>query len=283
MTGSTFRLFDVLTMIAIALVLLSATIAARQLAQSKQDITHCADNLRKLYVAHGAYVTAHGKPPRTRFEPDKPITAFTGSASTNPFAADGPQANDVTAAIFLLARESGISADVFNCPAALRNGLAEQDTFDATTVRQRSNFRARVNYNYSFQNMYLPADSAGPSDVMAADTNPGGQGILTATTQETLQQVRLSNSPNHQRDGQNVLFRNGEVRFEPSAFFGKPVDNIYAPGGVELVPEWSAGPDVTPKAVSLRRWAFSIAMVATTLLLIFIVFRGRRKSAGLRV
>lgn len=283
MTGSTFRLFDVLTLIAIALLLLGATIAARQLAQSKQDITHCADNLRKLYVAHGAYVTAHGEPPRTRYEPDKPITAFTGSASTNPFAADGPQANDVTAAIFMLARESGISADVFNCPAALRNGLAEQDTFDATTVRQRSNFRARVNYNYSFQNMYLPADSAGPSDVMAADTNPGGQGILTASTQETLQQVRLSNSPNHQRDGQNVLFRNGEVRFEPSAFFGKPVDNIYAPGGVQLVPEWSAGPDVTPKAVSLRRWAFSIAMVATTLLLIFIVFRGRRKSAGLRV
>ncbi len=283
MTGSTFRLFDVLTLIAIALLLLGATIAARQLAQSKQDITHCADNLRKLYAAHGAYVAAHGEPPRTRYEPDKPITAFTGSASTNPFAADGPQANDVTAAIFMLARESGISADVFNCPAALRNGLAEQDTFDATTVRQRSNFRARVNYNYSFQNMYLPADSAGPSDVMAADTNPGGQGILTASTQETLQQVRLSNSPNHQRDGQNVLFRNGEVRFEPSAFFGKPVDNIYAPGGVQLVPEWSAGPDVTPKAVSLRRWAFSIAMVATTLLLIFIVFRGRRKSAGLRV
>ncbi len=278
--GPTFRLLDCLTVIAIALLLLGATLSARQLAQSKQDIVHCAKNLQLLHAAYSTYTTIHGQPPRTRYEPGKPITAFTGASSPDPFGPAGPEVNDVSAAIYLLAREGNVEPDVFNCPAALRNGLAEQDTFESATARRRSNFGARIHFNYSFQDPYVPERSADPDLPLAADTNPGGQAILNATTQQALRELRMSNSPNHQRDGQNVLYFNGSVQFEPTPFVNKSTDNMYAPGGVHLVPEWLAGPDVTPKAVILRRGAFSIAMVVTTLLLILIVLRGRLRTAA---
>src|SRR5262249_27459425 len=145
---------------------------------------------------------------------------------------------------FLLAKECNLPAKVFACPGALRNGLAEYDTFTDATVASRSNFAARVNYNYSLVNMYPDSKAVAfgytlknynkthdSNFAIAADTNPGGEHIKVATTQNNRKEIRESNSPNHQRDGQNVLFADGSVGYMPSPFTSVTYDNIY----------WSSG------------------------------------------
>src|SRR5205085_698423 len=48
---------------------------------------------------------------------DKEVRRYTNPMSADPFAADGPGANDVTAALFLLLRTQSIKPDAFVCPA----------------------------------------------------------------------------------------------------------------------------------------------------------------------
>src|SRR4051794_30275561 len=60
-------------------------------------------------------------PPRripARADPDAELTAFTNPSATDPFASDGPQPNDVTAALFLLVRSQHLSPETFICPLA---------------------------------------------------------------------------------------------------------------------------------------------------------------------
>ncbi len=289
MTTTRFRFMDLLVTVSIALGMLGVCIAARQNAQSASDIANCAANLRQIHTAIGAYIAETGEFPRTRYEPDAPTTAYTQT----------PDANDVTAAIFLLAKTQSLSASVFNCPAALRNGLAQVDTFDQSTVKQRTNFKARINYNYSLANMYpSPQVVAAGYDLtrpdaklaLASDTNPGHETTASATTQMTVREVREGNSPNHQRDGQNILFADGSVIYSPTPFVRDGADNIFASSGdypqpanaldAVLLPVWSDGPNLVPAGLTLRRWVFSIALVGSTLLLIFIVLKGRRKEVS---
>ncbi|MBC7784882.1 MAG: hypothetical protein H7144_13675 [Burkholderiales bacterium] len=304
---SPLRLTDIIATVVIAMALLGTMVAARHSAQEANSIAGCALNLQRLGAALSQYqLRENGAFPRTRYEPDARVTAYTGAEAQNPFAIDGPAANDVTAAAFLLAREMEVPAGVFTCPAALRNGLGEVDTFDATTLRQRSNFAARVHYNYSVVNMYpsRAAIAAGysldrfaqnrpASFVIAGDTNPGGNDVATATTQTSRRQLRLSNSPNHQRNGQNFLFADGRVEYSSTPFVAGTYDNAYASGGLffqpisaddaVLLPVWTDGPDVIPSALRLRRWVLVSASVATAAILGVIIIRGRRRSAVPRV
>lgn len=293
-----FCIFDLLVCVGVASLMLIVVAGARHQVQQQSDIVGCAANLRQIFDALGQYQLSHRAFPRTRFTEDAPITAYTAPDAANPFAENGPQANDVTAPAFLLAR-GGLPASVFNCPAALRNGLAERDTFTDATVQKRSNFRARVNYNYSLINMYPSAASrqAGydpmsrsPAQfVIASDTSAGPEEGAQATTQPaSLRDQRMANSPNHQRDGQNLLFADGQVGFAPTPMVGVGFDNAFTSQGTfpnpasgtdtVLLPTWSMGPDVTPQAVTLRRWVFSIALVVSTLLIAAVIVRGRAKS-----
>lgn len=292
-----FRLMDLLVTVGCAAMILGVAIVARQNAQSAQDVAACASHLKQLHAAINVYKTDINAFPRTVYVPDAPITAYTGAAASSPFAADGPAPNDVTAAVFLLVYRYQFPADMFNCPAALRNGLAEKEDFDPKRLGNRSNFRARVNYNYSLANMYpSPAaidagydlKSASADFALASDTNPGHESASAATTRMTVKEVRLANSPNHQRDGQNILFADGSVRFSASPFVRDGADNIFASsatfpapadaGDAVLLPVWSDGPDVTPYAVQLRRWVFVAAMILTTLMLVWVVVRGTRRA-----
>ncbi len=292
-----FRLMDLLVAIGCAAMILGVAVVARQNAQSAQDVAGCASHLKQIHTAISAYRVDTNAFPRTRYAPDAPIIAYTGATAPSPFSQDGPAVNDVTAAAFLLVHRYQLAPDTFNCPAALRNGLAERDDFDPRLPGNRSNFRARVNYNYSIANMY-PSAAAVASGydlnkvdadfALASDTSPGREAASAATTRMTVKEVRLANSPNHQRDGQNILFADGSVRFSASPFVRDGADNIFASsatfpapadaGDAVLLPVWSDGPDVTPYAVQLRRWVFIAAMILTTLMLVWIVVRGTRRA-----
>jgi Tfp pilus assembly protein PilE len=299
MNSRAFSILDVLVTLFVITLLLAVTIAARQKLAQADAITGCQANLKQLHQALTTYADQNdGAFPRTRATPGAPLTAYTGADAADPFSDAGPAANDVTAPAFLLARENGLSPSVFICPGALRNGLAEIDSFDAAMVKIRSNFRVRINYNYSLTNMYPDAAATasgysldrfvrlGSAFAIAADTNPGDE-TINPQTNRTNTKARMANSPNHRRDGQNVLCADGSMRFVPVPYAQGADTSFYASAGVfpqpataedsVLLPVWAEGPQRTPAAVKLRRWVFVGALIFSTALIGGAIIQGIRR------
>ena len=55
--------------------------------------------------------------------------------------------------------------------------------------------------------------------------------VVAATTNSSLSGMQLSNSNNHNKNGQNVLFSDGHVDYDNTPFVGVNQDNIYTRGG----------------------------------------------------
>ena len=198
----------------------------------------CASNLRQIGLAIKMYANAERNNvyPRTKYDPataDKP-TAYTRSDAANPFFEDGPDANDVSAALFLLPRTQEISTDVFNCPSS----TAEPFTFAAgKTVQNYSNFDSQRHLSYSYANPYASdgavAHGYAMNDAMSADfailadLNPGGDAVTSVKFADGGDRQREANSRNHGRDGQNVLYADGHVEWSASVWAGCQQDNIY--------------------------------------------------------
>jgi prepilin-type processing-associated H-X9-DG protein len=206
----------------------------------------CASNLRQIGQAMLLYANEnHGHYPRAMYAPsaDTIPTWGTGVTAADPFKPDGPRANDVTAAAFLLMRTQDITSEVFVCPTS----NAERDDFGggANTAANRSNFTDwKKNLSYSFHNPY-PSDGVVPKDnppwttnsladfALAADLNPGtsgGRDVVSVTMQSRATEMRKANSTNHEQDGQNVLYGDGHVEFQNNPFCGTQRDNIYTSG-----------------------------------------------------
>src|SRR5206468_2615680 len=81
----------------------------------------------------------------------------TGAAATQPFDANGPAPNDVTAAVFLLMRTQDIGSEVFTCPSS------NEERWDFgggnNTALNWSNWDGRAGIkkylSYSFANPYV--------------------------------------------------------------------------------------------------------------------------------
>lgn len=295
-----FSPIDLAVSVLVAVVLLTFAVAGRRAAQEMEAVANCADNLRRIGIGFSLYRDQSGGVfPRTRYESGAPVTAFTGWDRPNPFASNGPAVNDVTAALFLLARDVDLPPEVFICNGAFRNGLAERWDYSRDTVTNRSNFDARIHCNYSIANPYASSAAVSngydlnrpaPSFALASDTNPGEEALdmPVAPDQSSRRGLRMTNSPNHQRDGQNVLFADGSVAYYQSAFVGETRENIFTssasfpdpstPSDVVLLPVWKTGPDLIPLRTQQRRTVFIWAMVVTLSGLSFIVWRGVRRK-----
>lgn len=297
-----FRFLDLLATLGAAVLLLTLTIMARHVAQERVAVTECADHLRRIGQALLNYQEVNqGQFPRTTYDPAKPLVAYTGASAADPFSGQGPVANDTTASMFLLVRRGDLPPEVMICAGALRHGLAEKDSRPADELARSSNFTARLHDNYSLANMYpdAAAVAAGysldyfhqklpPQFVIAGDTNPGAEEASRATTRMTRQDMRQSNSPNHQRDGQNLLAADGSVNFYMSPLLGVGFDNVYAsaklypnpasPTDTVLVPAWTDGPNTLPASVLTRRYVVLVAMGATLLILTWLVWSGVKRA-----
>jgi prepilin-type N-terminal cleavage/methylation domain-containing protein/prepilin-type processing-associated H-X9-DG protein len=234
-----FSMIELLVVIGIITLLIGIIVPTMGKVREKSYINRCAANLQQIGEALAIYAHDNkGAFPRTTYVPGAPLHAGTGPTAVDPFALDGPSANDTTAAIYLLMRTQKLPPEIFRCPY-VNTELAQADPL---AEHARSNFvDYHRNLGYSFANPY--PDSAAvasgymwgsklPAEfVIAADLNPGIDGerddVNLPTLDSNPRDMAMANSNNHGKDGQNVLFADGHVAFEDTAFCGIDNDNIY--------------------------------------------------------
>jgi prepilin-type N-terminal cleavage/methylation domain-containing protein/prepilin-type processing-associated H-X9-DG protein len=182
-----------------------------------------------------------------------------GNGSTDPTkgvpASGGSLTNNVPQALYLLLRTEDITSSVFVCPSS--NATADTYGGGTNTALNQTNFtNIQTNLSYSYAMPYPDTYSLGsgfkmvqglePTFAVAADINPGTTGnsgndnVLAPNTSSSGQQMRLGNSNNHGKDGQNVLYGDGHVEFQNNPFCGTNRDNIYTRGG----PLWGTTQDL---------------------------------------
>jgi hypothetical protein len=235
------QLLIVVALIAMGIVVALA-VARRQNVQNRSVM--CSRQLKSIGMAMLLYGNENrGRLPRTLYVPETTVIPVwdTGASVSDPFSTEGPR-NDVSAAIFLLARTQDITAEIFVCPSS----SAVKDNYGGGTnsAINRSNFSSvKRNLSYSIQNPY-PSDGAIPESdaawwtstmsaefAFASDMNPGtadgDDDVLLPTTASSAKDMRRANSNNHDGDGQNVLFGDGHVDFLQNPFVGVQRDNIF--------------------------------------------------------
>ena len=245
-------LIDVLILIGVVvllLVVLAVLMPTGMRINPPSYSAKCGSNLRQIGQAMRLYGIDDAKAglyPRTRYYPADPTPRFfTNPMATDPFGDDGPTPNDVTAGMWHLMRYADLSPETFLCPADAEARAVDFERLGVAGKMQMSNFPGRENLSYSFANPYpTPAaekagwkwsDSLNSTMPVAADANPGGSVMLTLTPDSGVEAMRAGNSPNHGREGQNVLFADGSVRFVMTPLEGARKDNIFTAGGPETL------------------------------------------------
>ena len=302
-----FTMADLLVALAALAICGAAGVGSIYKARETANRIKCASNLRQIGQAMLLYANENNNQyPRTRYDPADPAArVYTAPASPNPFAANGPGPNDVTAAMFLLLRTQDITPAVFICPT---DTGAEKWDFggQAKTAQNWSNFDGRPHLSFSMTNPYFsPAavkagamwsePPAGPPGMLtsdfavAADINPGGAALLQLSLDSPSQQMRAGNSPNHAGDGQNVLYGDGHVSFSQTSFCGVRLDNIYTaasaggpslegsvagPNDSFLLPTATAGPlpPLTPPLRQALAWVLPVGALLVAVLVAALIW-----------
>lgn len=228
-----FTVIEVLVVIGIIGVLLAILLPALEKARESANTVRCAANLGQIGLALVLYANDnHGGFPRTVYDPQAPVCAGTNPGAPDPFGPGGPEANDISAALFLLVRVEKVPVKIFDDPY---NDVVESSPDPAPDPLSRSNFTdIKKNLSYSYANPYPDAAAVAkgykltskinPAFVIAADLNPGtGPG---------------KNSRTHEGRGQNVLFADIHVEWETTTQCGINKDDIYTnkAGAVEASP-----------------------------------------------
>jgi|GEM_PF-726326 len=244
-----FTRVDCLALVIVTACLASMVLAANVRTREIANRVECAANLKQMGNAFLLYANENrGLFPRVVSDYSGKVTFYTHPAKdkddaepADPFGKDAkPDTNDLTAAMFLLIRQEGLTGDVFVCPST----TDKVDDFAGKAVNQRMNFSSPYNLSYSIVNVYPTQDAikngyktfitAFSSDfATAADLNPGADLLLKLTPTASAAEQAKGNSQNHMGDGQNVLFADGHVDFFRTPLCGVDHDNIYTYGDNE--------------------------------------------------
>jgi prepilin-type N-terminal cleavage/methylation domain-containing protein/prepilin-type processing-associated H-X9-DG protein len=236
-----FSIIELLVVIGIISILIAIIFPMAERMRHRAYIDSCASNLRQIGQAMEVYAGDNsGSYPRATYKPDADWTAGSDHAASDVFTATPHAMNDITASVFLLMRVEGLPPKLFICPY----NDVKQYIPDPEDPYQHGNFTDfKQNLGYSFQNMYPSSETAangfkwtnkfGAEFAMAADLNPGpGDAApfdnLTAVSPTSTSSVReKGNSPNHESEGQNVLYGDGHVAYVNTCLAGARQDNIY--------------------------------------------------------
>lgn len=265
-----FRLVDLFVVIgAVAVVGVPLTFAVQAVSTERDRRISCASNLRQIGQAIMLYANENkGAYPRVRYNVDAaakgPIwgTPYKsdkslGAASAddaNPFAKDDaagvkyrPEANDITAALYLLMRTQEIASPAFVCPSTGQQpyGFGGGDNTALNFTNWPGTEMLAKHLSYSYANPYPTREAVAAGYrmntalpekfVVAADMNSGSKELLTLTNNSPQDKIRAANSLNHNREGQNVLYADGSVAMQLTPFAGLNGDNIYTFGSGDKV------------------------------------------------
>jgi prepilin-type N-terminal cleavage/methylation domain-containing protein/prepilin-type processing-associated H-X9-DG protein len=237
-----FTLIEFLVAVGIVGIFFAILIPYFLRAREMNRRAECAARMGQIADALWQYAKDQGPNsplPQAVYDPQrKPAgyTCFTGPDEAHPFARDSAvKPDDITASLFLLVR-SGYIKDpaVFICPST----DDRPDTLQPGGAAHRGNFRSPNNLSFSYACPFTDAyDFAFSTDrlpggfALLADKNPGflcdGTKVLGPTRDAPPFQLAKGNSPNHGQAGQNVLYADGHVEFQPSPYVGVGSDNIY--------------------------------------------------------
>ena len=221
---------ELLVIIAIIGMLVAILIPMFLSARQRSTRFKCQNNLREIGSAMFSYANAnHGRFPSTRPSADpvrKPDLSNSGYAATQPFAPDGPAPNNIPAAMFLLIRSEELPAFRFICPAT----LAQPDSFGGASPAERSNFSdVKLNLTYGMHNPYASDSTLAAGFKWGPQWLAGNFPLLADMGPAPGPKFSLQspNSPNHDGEGQNILYADGSVDFKTTPLAGVDQDHIY--------------------------------------------------------
>ncbi len=245
-----FTMVQLLVVIALILVAVAFLIPTvhRTHGESANRVK-CAANLKQ--IGNGLILYANenkGLFPRTHAVDGAPVQITNdGFADLDPFKVEpaGRKINNIPQAMFLLIRQEDLTPSVFVCPM----GTAEADTMSNLPATSRSNFTGTgieggdvtKHVSYSFANVYPTStaiklgyktyitafswDFATAADISPLPIDsPVWKEIKVGVARAT---VIKGNSPNHDGDGQCVLYADGHAEFQQTPLCGPNNDNIY--------------------------------------------------------
>jgi prepilin-type processing-associated H-X9-DG protein len=247
-TGA-FTLVELLVVIGIIALLISILLPSLNKARETANRVKCAANLRSIGQTMLLYENDnHGSYPRTVYVGGSTPTINTdslseaNSPSSNMFIPGNlPSAanavNNVPMSLFLLLVNEDVTSGIFVCPSS--NATPDNYGGGTNTALNRACFSSDVNnlsYSYACPFPTSAALAGGfklnagidPTFAVAADINPGN--TPAATNDCTVYPGGAgakSNSNNHNKAGQNVLYADGHVEFQQSVNVGYQTDNIY--------------------------------------------------------